>query len=131
MPRKKSTSKKTTGIKATKKKKTKLESLSQTHGKVEKHVPQTLEQIWGDDGVWKYNTMKVDEYKKQLQEYNLTDLQRHASKFGIIPVESRGRLEDTLMKEFKKHVSGYNDGAAPEEITEISEEAAKILKEGR
>ena len=131
MPRKKSTSKKAKIKKATKSKKTKLESLSQTHGKVQESTPYTLDQIWGDDGVWKYSTMKVEIYQRQLKEYNVTDLQRHASKFGIIPVESRVRLEETLLKEFKKHVSAYNVPPDPVGTTEISEEAAKILKEGR
>ena len=51
----------------------KLNSLSQTHGKTDKKpTPTTLDQIWGDDGVWKYNTMAAEIYSRQLDEYNLT-----------------------------------------------------------
>ena len=127
MPRKKST-KKTTA----KKSKGKLNSLSQAHGKNSDAEPRTLDQIWGDDGVWKYNTMNADKYKTQLDEYNLTDLQRHASKLGIIPVESRARLQDTLLKEFRKHISNYNIPADDkDQVREVSEEVSKILREGR
>ena len=35
-------------------KKSKLDSLKQTHGKVEK--PLTLNQVWGDDGSSRYGT---------------------------------------------------------------------------
>ena len=105
--------------------------MTQVHGKAENVAPTTLDQIWGDDGIWKYNTMKVDEYRAQLNEYNLTDLQRHASRVGIIPIESRVRLQETLLREFKKHVSAYNVPNDPSQDTEISEEAMKILKEGR
>jgi 2-hydroxychromene-2-carboxylate isomerase len=124
MPRKK-TSKKVN--------KSKLESLSQSHGKTEKSEPKTLDQIWGDDGVWKYNTMSLEEYEHQLSDYNMTDLQRHASKVGIIPIESRARLQDTLLKEFKKHVSSYNvpNDAAQQESSDLTDEVQKILKEGR
>ena len=127
MPRKKTSKSK----KATKT--NKLESLSQTHGKTETPEPRTLDQIWGDDGVWKYSTMSVEKYKEQLNEYNLTDLQRHASKIGIIPIESRARLQDTLLKEFKKHVSVYNVPADPPQTpeNETNAEVLKILKEGR
>ncbi len=126
MPKKiKSTSKKQA------KKADKLDSLSQAHGKTE-HTPQTLDQIWGDDGVSKYKTLDAEVYEKQLDNYNLTDLQRHASRFGIIPVESRARLKDTLMREFKKHASSYNVPNSPGQgaMGDLSEEAKKILKEG-
>tara|TARA_Y100000310_G_scaffold121612_1_gene120355 strand:+ start:290 stop:685 length:396 start_codon:yes stop_codon:yes gene_type:complete len=131
MPKKKTTKKTVKKNTRTSGKKSKLDSMAQVHGKTDKVVPTTLDQIWGDDGVWKYSTMKADEYKVQLDEYNLTDLQRHASKVGIIPIESRVRLQETLMREFKKHVSAYNVPNDPAQDTEISEEAMKILKEGR
>ena len=131
MPKKKTTKKTVKKNARASGKKSKLDSMTQVHGKTEGVAPTTLNQIWGDDGVWKYSTMKVDEYKVQLDEYNLTDLQRHASKVGIIPIESRVRLQDTLLKEFKKHVSAYNVPSDPLQDTDISEEAMKILKEGR
>jgi hypothetical protein len=126
MPRKKTSKRRTSA-----KKKGKLDSMSQVHGKTEEAAPSTLNQVWGDDGVWKYKTMDVEKYKQQLDEYNLTDLQRHASKIGIIPVESRARLQDSLMREFKKHISAYNIPNDPPQTENISEEAMKILKEGR
>ena len=128
MPRK-NTSKSKKAAKKTQK----LDNLSQAHGKVDKPAPRTLDQVWGDDGVWKYNTLDPAEYEKQLDDYNLTDLQRHASKFGIIPVESRARLKDTLLREFRKHASAYNAPSDPDQqgASDMSEEAMKILREGR
>ena len=132
MPKKKATKKTVKKSKSTSGKKSKLDSMAQVHGKTEGNTtPTTLNQIWGDDGIWKYSTMNVDQYKVQLDEYNVTDLRRHASKVGIIPVESRARLQDSLIREFKKHVSAYNVPNDPPQTGEVSEEAMKILKEGR
>jgi L1 cell adhesion molecule like protein len=46
-------------------KKSKLDSLSQTHGKVENRKV-TLDQIWGDDGKSKYGTL--DPVEKVLRD---------------------------------------------------------------
>ena len=67
MPKKKSTSKA--------KKTSKLQGLSQAHGKDEtkEFQPTTLDQVWGDTGLWKYNTMNEDEYKDQLKQMSKAD----------------------------------------------------------
>jgi hypothetical protein len=126
MPRKKVT-------KASKKVK-KVKELSQTHGKVESEetVPTTLDQIWGDTGLSKYKTMDLDKYQEQLSEYNKTDLQAHATKIGLIPVDSTVELKKRLVREFKKHASKYE--AMPRQRREtqpLSEKALKILAEGK
>ena len=92
--------------KATAKKKS-VKNLSQTHGKEEKFEPTTLDQIWGDDGTSTYGTMVEDHYETQLDEMNMSDLQTHASRVGIIPIDNRNTLRERLMREFRKHVASY------------------------
>ena len=108
--------------------------MKQIHGKAE-NTPKatTLDQIWGDTGLWKYSTMIQDEYSEQLQEMTKTDLQAHATKIGLIPVDSREMLTQRLVREFKRHVSSYEN--RPETSTSmtgnVSSEVKKILDEGR
>ena len=105
MPRK--STKKT--AKASKKK---LENLNQAHGKDEsKIVPTTLEQVWGDDGLWKYKTRDASEYTDSIKAMTWVDLQAHATRHGLIPTGSRPALEKKLINEFKKHMSSYNVSA--------------------
>ena len=118
--------------KANKKRNTK--SMKQIHGKKESaSKPTTLDQIWGDTGLWKYNTMNLDEYSDQLQEMTKTDLQAHATKIGLIPVDSREMLSQRLVREFKRHVSSYESRPEVTRGTagEVSSEVKKILSEGR
>lgn len=117
------------------KKTKKVPELSQTHGKDEKSEtmkrPRTLDQVWGDTGHWRYNTMDEKEYSLQLKSMDKADLQSHATRVGIIPIEDRSQLTKRLVTEFKKHVSMYNAPEPPQSSNEISERGMKILKEGR
>ncbi len=114
----------------TKKISTKKE-FQQTHGKVENTQPTTLDQIWGDEGSSKYQTLDVEEYRTQLREMNRTDIQAHATKLGVVPVTSREMLEKRLVKEFEKHVASYRKPNAVKPDENVSEETLKILSEGR
>lgn len=104
---------------------------SQTHGKIE-NVPNSLDQIWGDTGISKYGTLDLDEYKKYLNDLNKSDLQTHASKIGLIPVDDTKILKERLEREFIKHASVY---AAKISTTEteikLSKEVKDILAEGK
>jgi len=114
-------------------KKTKLESLSQTHGKEEKAFKATtLDQIWGDEGLGKYSTMDLKDYKTQIQEMGKTDLMAHASKLNLIPVDNRDLLEKRLISEFKRHGAQFTHPNQPDsEPTKVSDAVKKILSEGR
>jgi len=117
--------------KATAKRKS-VKNLSQTHGKEEKFEPTTLDQIWGDDGTSTYGTMEEDSYESQLDEMNMSDLQTHASRVGIIPIDNRNTLRERLLREFRKHVSSYKkpiNNPSPE--PPMSKDIMKILAEGR
>lgn len=104
--------KRKTPKKATPKRKS-VKNLSQAHGKEEKFEPTTLDQIWGDDGFDMYGTMKEEEYQDQIDDMNMSDLQTHASRVGIIPVDNRITLRERLVREFRKHVTAYRKPTLP------------------
>lgn len=115
-----------------------LDNLQQTHGKTEeepKTQPTTLDQIWGDDGVWKYKTLDEEEYVNWLNDLTSSEIQSHANRLGFVPVGELDVLKKKLIEEFRGHVAKYNAAAArsrkKEEVTQISPEALKILKEGQ
>tara|TARA_B100000427_G_C15422331_1_gene556964 strand:- start:175 stop:540 length:366 start_codon:yes stop_codon:yes gene_type:complete len=113
-------------------KKTSVKKMSQTHAKVEKFEATTLDQIWGDDGSSMYGTMDDMQYQKRLDDMNMSDLQSHASRVGIIPIDNRGMLRERLMREFRKHVSAYKKPITePDANAKINAEGMKILSEGR
>jgi hypothetical protein len=126
MPAKKKTTKKTTG------KTQKMKNLSQTHGKVEKFEPSTLEQIWGSDGLDPYTTLEEEEYLEQLNGMAKVDMQAHATKVGIVPIDNMDILNARLVKQFKSHVAAYRK---PITLTKndpkMTKELRNILGEGK
>jgi hypothetical protein len=115
-----------------------LDNLQQTHGKTEeepKTQPTTLDQIWGDDGVWKYKTLDVEEYKNWLNDLTSSEIQSHANRLGFVPVGELDVLKKKLIEEFRGHVAKYNAAAIrsqnKEQSTQVSSEVSKILKEGQ
>lgn len=133
MAKPKKSTKKATKSKASTEKKTKpVKDLSQTHGHVETNSPTTLDQIWGDDGTSRYGGRDEETYIYELEGMNRTDLQMHAHKIGLIPVDNRAQLMKRLIREYKKH---HNQYAEPPQIdragTDIPDDILKILREGR
>ena len=110
-------------------KKNKLDSLTQTHAQVES--PRTLDQIWGDSGQSKYGTLVLAEYQKYLKELTKSDLQAHAIKVGLIPIDNRETLVKRLEKEFNKHVSLYQPAPITKNNIKLSKTARDILEDGR
>ena len=111
-----------------------MDKLSQVHGKKEKqeYEPTTLDQIWGDDGTSLYGTNDPETYQSRIFDMNMSDLQAHASRVGIIPVDNRNMLTDRLLREFTQHISAYRKPATAEnENTSIPDKVKKILAEGR
>lgn len=113
-------------------KKSKTKKIHQAHGKEENFQPTTLEQIWGDTGMGKYKTLNESEYSNSLKDMNKSDLQAHAAKVGVIPVDNREMLTKRLLKEFKTHVASFRK---PKDLDEKafkpSKNLLKILAEGR
>ena len=111
--------------------KRKLNELHQTHGKVETYTPSTLNQIWGDTGIDKYNTFNLEEYKQDLSEMAKADLRSHAVKMGIIPIDDREQLERRLIKEFNIHTASFRRPVINKPTAKPTKEVFKILSEGR
>ena len=121
---------------ANKKKSVKLDELSQVHGKIDlnkvaSNEPGTLDRILGES-LNLYTAKDKDEYLNQLNEMNQTDLQSHAYKVGLIPVDDRKLLVARLASEFDK----WNSTIAPRveanniDASTLSKQIQKILREG-
>lgn len=116
-----------------KKKKQNLEELSQTHAKIEEKEYQTLDQILGDSGSDKYGTFSEDEYWSQLNAMTKSDLQNHALKMNLIPIDNMKMLRDRLLNEFRRHNNSYLKVSTNKKVTDtsVSDIAKRILAEGR
>ena len=131
MPRKKTTKSTTKKINAKSTKK--LDNLEQTHGKDEsvKYEARTLDQVWGDDGLWRYSTLDEDVYGQQVKDMTRSDMYAHASRIGIIPTENLDLLRNRLFKEFRRHVSLYTVPVDEPQPQKVSSDVRKILDEGK
>jgi hypothetical protein len=122
---------------ANKKKKTiTLESSAQIDGKAQGSAPEhlygSLDQILGEN-ISVYKTSNIDEYRSQIADMNQTDLQTHALKIGLIPIEDRRILVGRLVQEFERwHSRMMPQGniKGSKNINDIDEKARKILREG-
>ena len=106
----------------------------QIHGKEEISTkqPSSLDEILGE-ALSIYTAKSSDEYLSQLAEMNMTDLQAHAYKVGLVPVPDRKVLIDRLVQEFIKTVSKNQTERISGNIkteTELDNRAKKILREG-
>ena len=107
--------------------------MSQTHAMEEpKYAASTLDQIWGDTGLTKYQTLDAKEYRQTINNYNKSDLQTHASKVGLLPLDNVTMLKERLMSEFNRHVASYRKPVdnvnQPQKLSEASK---RTLSEGR
>lgn len=97
-----------------------------------KTEPTTLDQIWGDTGLNKYNTFSEEDYKQELLGLAKVDLQNLARNQNLIPIDNAQILRDRLLREFRKHVAMYNKPIKNEKKdNKISKEALTILAEGK
>lgn len=111
-------------------KKSTLDNLNQTHGKVENRKV-TLDQVWGDDGMRKYGTLDPVEYDEYLKTLNKSDLQTHATKIGLVPIDDKETLKKRLKQEFIKYASQYKVRPDSTSNKPVSKTARDILSEGR
>jgi hypothetical protein len=102
-------------------------------GKVETFRPTTLDQIWGDEGLSKYQTNDEDEYLARLDDMLFVDLQNHAREVGLRPDVEPRVLKDRLMVEFRRHVASYKLSRTPlnnSGTSNLNPQIKKILREG-
>jgi hypothetical protein len=112
-------------------KKRKIEELSQTHGKLENVQYKSLDQIWGDTGLSKYKTTNLEEYINIINEMNKSDLQAHANKVGLVPIDNREMLTKRLVAEFKKFVSTFNVPTTIDNSVNLDKKSKDVLSEGK
>jgi len=122
----------------TPKKRGRKPKIVQIHGKDESNLNKdirtmtSLDEILGES-LSIYTAKSSDEYRNQLSEMNLSDLQSHAYKVGLIPTEDRRLLTDRLVSEFMKFNSKYGSNFIEGQVTSVEEldsKAKKILREG-
>ena len=112
-----------------------LDASAQLDGKAQDHGSQmlgSLDQIMGES-ISVYSAGSSEDYISQLAEMNQTDLQAHAYKVGLVPIEDRKVLVERLVKEYRIWASRH--AAIRTQNNEvnssnISEEVRKILREG-
>ena len=129
MPRKKTAKKKTTTAK-----KRKLDNLTETDGMAveeEKYEPSSLDQVWGDDGLSKYNTLDQKKYDEKLGDMSKADLKQEAIRVGLLPIDNMEQLKLRPQKQFKVHASSYKRPFKTYTPTKVSKEVQKILDEGK
>ena len=118
--------------KKTAKKAKKMKNLTQAHGKVEEFEPSTLEQIWGNDGMQTYNTLDREEYEDHLNGMAKVDMQAHATKVGLMPIDNMDILKKRLVKQFKSHVATYRRPKVQRKNEpKLTKEIKNILSEGK
>ena len=121
----------------TKKKKTvTLEATAQIDGVAQPESPRniygSLDQILGEN-VSVYKAKDAEEYRQQITDMNQTDLQSHALKIGLIPVEDRKVLVGRLVQEFERwqvRMMPQGSTANSQKIEDLDEKVRKILREG-
>lgn len=106
----------------------------QIHGKEEKNqkTPSSLDEILGET-LSIYTANSSEQYRGQLAEMNMTDLQAHAYKIGLVPTPDRKVLTDRLVHEFVKWNSRYGSNVATGQVKSVDDldsKAKKILREG-
>jgi hypothetical protein len=106
----------------------------QIHGKEEKSQkpPSSLDEILGET-LSIYTAKSSEDYRGELAEMNMTDLQTHAYKIGLVPTPDRKVLTDRLVQEFIKWNSRYGSNVIEGDIKSLDDldsKAKKILREG-
>jgi hypothetical protein len=106
----------------------------QIHGKEEKTLkqPSSLDEILGET-LSVYTAKSSEDYRGQLAELNMSDLQAHAYKIGLVPTPDRKVLTDRLVQEFIKWSSRYGSNVVEgnlKSIDDLDAKARKILREG-
>ena len=80
-----------------------LSEINQTHGKVEKSKPTTLDQIWGNDSLSRYSTLSYEEYQGNLKDMDKSKMKEHAyiGQYASIPdqtTENQPKASEKILK---------------------------------
>jgi hypothetical protein len=110
--------------------------IMQIHGKDESvkatNMATSLDDILKENLSF-YKSKNADEYKSLLAEMNMSDLQAHAYKIGLVPTDNRQILTSRLVDEFIRWNSRFNTRISNDNVSssdELSAKVQKILREG-
>ena len=74
---------------------------AQTHGALEpKEMPNMIHMFGIDDGYQGINS--AEQYKQKLNAMVTSDLHDHAYKIGIVPVDQKDKLVDSLVRKYQE-----------------------------
>lgn len=116
-----------------------LVTASQVDGKAQPNTAGTPNSIYGSldqilgENISVYKARDVVEYRQQIADMNQTDLQSHALKIGLIPVEDRKVLVARLVQEFERwqvRMLPQGSVAGGATLADMNENVRKILREG-
>ena len=84
-------------------------------------------------GASEYGTLDYQSYQEKIFDMNMSDLQAHASRVGIVPIDNRNMLTDRLLREFKKHVLSFRKPkqTSAKKPQDVSQAVKSILAQGR
>ena len=104
----------------------------QADGVFNKHGVKSLDELLGTK-LEKYSTRNIEEYEKNLNDMNTSDLHTHATQVGVLPNQDRAVLIRRLLREFSITNSDYFNTFSKSSASgkPISAEVARILGEGR
>lgn len=108
----------------------------EANGRVEdtgtQYVPTTLDEIWaGHNPLSKFSTTDAKVYQSRLDEMNRADLETESRRLGLMIVESTARLRDNCMRHFNEYFLSLRTPVHQSKPVQLTEEARKILAEGR
>lgn len=121
------------------KKNVKLAAASQIDGKAQSNIAGNPSSIYGSldqilgENISVYKAKDAEEYRQQIADMNQTDLQSHALKIGLIPVEDRKVLVARLVQEFERwqvRMLPQGSVAGNTTLADMDENVRKILREG-
>lgn len=104
--------------------------VNKTDGKLDKLQATTLDQLLGEE----QNTYLVDteaEYIEYLSGLNKSELLEHSVKLCVPPTDERERTIKRLVSAFRVHMANYTKIPALSKPRPLSNEAIRILAEGR
>lgn len=109
----------------------KIKELKRVDGRFDGGAYRTIDQLLGETINTKFPTLVLAEYEKYLSDLPKIDLFNHAQKVGLIPVDNRPVLTSRLIKEFNRYVASTQTPPKLQKTKPLSNEALRILAEGR
>ena len=79
----------------------------------------------------KYKTSNLEDYLTYLSDLNKSDLQDHAKKIGLIPIDNRETLTKRLEAEFRKYMSMFKLPKNLDNSVSLDKKSKDVLSEGK